>query len=103
MSSPCCYKPAPEACEEGSVALGAARQTVNGRSKKQENNLWGPAVHNSREAGARLSLRCQSFGSRPNGSPDFMGNFPRNTRFFAIFGSLTDPGTRSCYYAFTTF
>jgi len=41
MSSPCGYKPAPQACKEGSVALGAARQTVNGRSKKQENNLLG--------------------------------------------------------------
>jgi len=41
MSSPGSYKPAPQACKEASVALGAARQTVNGRSKKQENKLWG--------------------------------------------------------------
>jgi hypothetical protein len=37
MSSPCCYKLAPEACKEGSLALWMARRTANGRCKKQEN------------------------------------------------------------------
>ena len=39
MSSQCYYTPVPKHVKEAPLRWEAARQTVDGRSKKQENNL----------------------------------------------------------------